>query len=281
MGKVLDGVAPHMIKDFEPLETMGPSLRTIVKELRENNVDVLINLLPVGSSKATRFYAKAAALAKVAFINGIPEFIASSRIYSRMFEKNKALVLGDDIKGQLGATIVHRVLASLISIRGSKIKKTYQLNVGGNSDFKNMLEQSRLKSKRKSKTLAVASTHSNLRKLMRNIFAGPSGYVEFLGNTKVAYIYIEAESFMNEPVIIDLKLVVNDKAMAASVLIDVTRLAKALKERGIHGSPGWASTPYFKHPPIIERSDYEALKKFYTNLEKLGIKIEPRRITIQ
>jgi len=198
-----------------------------------------------------------------------------------MFEKNKALVLGDDIKGQLGATIVHRVLASLISIRGSKIKKTYQLNVGGNSDFKNMLEQSRLKSKRKSKTLAIASTHSNLRELMRNIFAGPSGYVVFLGNTKVAYIYIEAESFMNESVIMDLKLVVNDKAMAASVLIDVTRLAKALKERGIHGSPEWASTPYFKHPPIIEKSDYEALKKFYTNLEKLGIKIEPRRITIQ
>ena len=278
MGRVLDGVAKHMIEDFEPANEPEPTLNDIVRDLEDSKVDVLVNLLPVGSAEASRFYAEAAAKAGVAFINCIPEFIASDIRYAKMFEENNALILGDDIKGQLGSTIVHRALASLIVMRGGEIVESYQLNVGGNTDFKNMLDQSRLASKRISKTMAVASTQPDPEKAFSNIFAGPSGYIPFLGNTKVAYIYIKALGFMGLPVTIDLKLVVDDKAMATAVLIDVVRLAKALKDKGVKGSPDWASAFYFKYPPKQPKSDEEALLNLYIELEKLGIEIEPKRL---
>jgi myo-inositol-1-phosphate synthase len=278
MGRVLDGVAEHMLEDFEPAVEPEPTEKDLAKELEEAGVDVLINLLPVGSAKASRFYAEVAAKAGTAFVNCIPEFIASDLHYAKMFEEGGTLILGDDIKGQLGSTIVHRALASLISMRGAEIVESYQLNVGGNTDFKNMLDHSRLTSKKISKTMAVASTQPEPEKLLSNLFAGPSGYIPFLGNTKVSYMYIKALGFMGLPVTIDLKLVVDDKAMATAVLVDVIRLAKALKDKGVRGAPEWASAFYFKYPPKQAKSDEEALLNLYMRLEELGIDVEPNRL---
>ncbi len=278
MGRVLDGVAEHMVEDFAPSDERQPTLEELADELRSYSVDVLVNLLPVGSREATRFYAEVAASAGVAFVNAIPEFVASDPRYSRLFEESGSLLLGDDIKGQLGSTAVHRALASLIAMRGGEVVESYQLNVGGNTDFKNMLDQLRLYSKRVSKTVAVATTQPAPERAVDRIFAGPSGYVPFLGNTKVSYIYIKALGFMGLPVVIDLKLTVDDKAMASAVLVDVVRLAKALVERGVRGSPGWASSFYFKHPPEPARSEEEALASLYEKLDELGIPVEPRRL---
>lgn len=278
MGRILDGVAEHMKDDFEPANEPEPTLRDIVKDLEDSDVDVLVNLLPVGSAQASRFYAEAAAKAGTAFINCIPEFIASDPGYSKMFEDGNAIILGDDIKGQLGSTIVHRALASLVAMRGGEIVESYQLNVGGNTDFKNMLDHSRLHSKKISKTVAVASTQPDPEKVLGSLFAGPSGYIPFLGNTKVAYIYMRILGFMGLPITVDLKLTVDDKAMASAVLADTVRLAKALKDVGVKGSPDWASAFYFKYPPKQAKSDEEALLNLYLKLEELGIDIEPKRL---
>ncbi len=278
MGRVLDGVAEHMVEEFDPSDERQPALEELAEELGSHSVDVLINLLPVGSREATGFYAEVAARAGVAFVNAIPEFVASDPRYPRLFEERGALVLGDDIKGQLGSTAVHRALASLVTMRGGEVVESYQLNVGGNTDFKNMLDQRRLDSKRVSKTMAVATTQPAPERAADRIYAGPSGYVPFLGNTKVSYVYVKASGFAGLPVTIDLKLTVDDKAMAAAVLVDVVRLAKALAERGVCGSPGWASSFYFKHPPEPARSDEEALSTLYGKLDELGISIEPRRL---
>ncbi|MCX8184680.1 MAG: inositol-3-phosphate synthase [Sulfolobales archaeon] len=278
MGRVLDGVAEHMREDFSPSDEPQPRLEELVDEVRSSSVDVLVNLLPVGSREASRFYAEVAARSGAAFVNCIPEFIASDRHYISLFEKFSTLILGDDIKGQLGATVVHRALASLVTMRGGEIVESYQLNVGGNTDFKNMLDLGRLDSKKVSKTMAVATTQSDPDSMLNKIFAGPSGYIPFLGNTKISYIYMKVSGFMGLPVIIDLKLTVDDKAMASAILADVVRLAKALKDRGIYGSPSWASSFYFKHPPVPAKSDEEALASLYRELEKLKIKIEPKRL---
>ncbi|MEM0351904.1 MAG: inositol-3-phosphate synthase [Sulfolobales archaeon] len=278
MGRVLDGVAEHMREDFPISDLRQPTLDELVDEVRSYSIDVLVNLLPVGSREASRFYAEVAAKAGAAFVNAIPEFIASDPEYSLLFEKYESLVLGDDIKGQIGATAVHRALASLITMRGGKVAESYQLNVGGNTDFKNMLDLQRLGSKKISKTMAVATTQPDPSTAAEKIFAGPSGYIPFLGNTKVSYIYIKALGFMNLPVVIDLKLTVDDKAMAAAVLVDVVRIAKVLRSRGIYGGPAWASGFYFKHPPKPAKSDEEALAILYKKLDELKIPIEPKRI---
>ncbi len=276
MGKILDGVADHMLDDFPLSNDPEPSADELVRELSDVGLDALINLLPVGSSKATRFYAEVAARAGVSFINCIPEFIASDESFKALYESNKATLLGDDIKGQLGATIVHRALARLIAMRGGEIVESYQLNVGGNTDFKNMLEQSRLHSKKISKTMAVASTQPEPHDAFNKIFAGPNGYIPFLGNTKVSYIYIKASAFMGLPVTLDVKLVVDDKAMASAVLVDVIRLTKVLHDSEVYGAPAWASGPYFKHPPQPVNSDEEALEDLYRHLDELKVEIEPR-----
>ncbi len=276
MGRILDGVAPHMVEDFEPADQPEPELEDIVRDLRENRVDVLVNLLPVGSSEATRFYARAAAEAGVAFVNGIPEFIASSEEFCGLFREKGAVLLGDDIKGQLGATIVHRALASLIANRGARLVEAYQLNVGGNTDFKNMVDHTRLHSKKISKTKAVITTQRNPDELWGRVYAGPSGYIEFLGNTKIAYMYMKAKAFAGSDVVIEVKLVVDDKAMATPVLVDAIRLAKALSDKGLSGCIDWASAFYFKHPPRPVRSDFEALQEMYRRLDELGIEIRPR-----
>ena len=278
MGKILDGVAPHMINVFKPAKQPEPTIDEIVKELNDTGVDVLVNLLPVGSHDATRFYAQAAAKAGVAFVNCIPEFIASDKKYDLLFKDNNALVLGDDIKGQLGATILHRTIASLITMRGCRLLKSYQLNIGGNTDFLNMIDPTRLTSKKISKTMAVASTQPDPNAIKNYIYAGPSGYVEFLGNTKVAYMYLEAESYGGAKLTIDVKLTVDDKSMASAVLADIVRIAKALSNRGVVGSPYWASAPFFKHPPKQFRSDWEALRALYSKFDEYGIDIKPKYV---
>ncbi len=280
MGRILDGVAPHMVEDFKPSKLPEPSEEELVNEILDLGVDVLVNLLPVGSEDATRFYAKVAARAGVAFVNAIPVFIASSPLDNivELASRNGAPILGDDIKGQLGSTIVHRALASLARMRGAKLVETYQLNIGGNTDFKNMLALERLKTKKESKTVAVASTQDNPETLLREekVYAGPSGYIPFLGNTKISHMYMKIKAFAGSDVEIEVKLKVDDKAMATAVLVDVIRIAKILKDNKLGGSIPWASAFYFKHPPIPVRTDYEALKMLYKGLEELGANVKPK-----
>jgi len=280
MGRVMDGVAPHMVEDFKPAELPEPSEHELIREVVDSGVDVLVNLLPVGSEEASRFYANVAAKAGVAFVNAIPVFIASSQ-YDSVVDlafKTGTPILGDDIKGQLGSTIVHRALASLSRMRGAKLVETYQLNIGGNTDFKNMLALERLKTKKESKTVAVASTQDNPETLLKEekVYAGPSGYIPFLGNTKISHMYMKIRAFAGSEVEIEVKLKVDDKAMATAVLVDVLRIAKILKENKLGGSIPWASAFYFKHPPTPVKSDYEALKMLYKGLEELGAEAKPK-----
>jgi myo-inositol-1-phosphate synthase len=280
MGRVMDGVAPHMVEDFKPIKLPEPSEYELVREVVDSGVDVLVNLLPVGSEGASRFYARVAAKAGVAFVNAIPVFIASSQhdgVVDLAF-KTGAPILGDDIKGQLGSTIIHRALASLARMRGARLVETYQLNIGGNTDFKNMLALERLKTKKESKTLAVASTQDNPEALLREekVYAGPSGYIPFLGNTKISHMYMRIKAFAGSEVEVEVKLKVDDKAMATAVLVDVLRIAKILKDSKLGGSIPWASAFYFKHPPTPVKSDYEALKMLYKGLEELGVEAKPK-----
>jgi len=206
----------------------------------------LINFTPVGSYKATRYYAQAALDAKVGFINAIPEFIASDPEWAKRFEDRKVPIAGDDIKSQLGATILHRTLVQLMLDRGIKPKKTYQLNIGGNTDFLNMTAEERLRFKRISKTEAVTS----LVDYEMPTRIGPSDYVPFLGDTKIAYIYLEGEKFGGFPVIIEAKLVVADSPNSAGTVIDVIRAVKLALDRGIGGPLISISAYAFKHPPV-------------------------------
>ncbi len=259
----MDGVAPHMVDRFRPVDK-GLSLDEVVDELRSSKADVLINLLPVGSEEATRFYAQAALNAKTAFVNGIPVFIASDPHgeWPRKFEKAGVPVLGDDVKGQLGATILHRTLVRLMHMRGVRVEETYQLNIGGNTDFENMLMEERLASKRVSKTRAVTSILPYGRRLEEEgkVRIGPSDYVPFLGNTKIAYIYVKGLSFGGLPVTIEAKLTVDDKSMCAGVLADAIRVAKIALDRKVSGPVPSASAALFKHPPIQASSDEEAME---------------------
>jgi len=269
-GPVLDGVAPHMKEKFDPHDK-DVAIGEVVDVLREAQAEVLINFLPVGSEEATRFYAKAAAEAGVAFINGIPVFIASDETgyWDRIYREKGVPLVGDDIKGQLGATILHRTLVRLMYMRGVKVEETYQLNIGGNTDFENMLMEERLKSKRKSKTEAVTSIlpyGEDLRRAGR-VRIGPSDFVPFLGNTKIAYIYLKGTSFAGFPVTIEAKLSVDDKSMFAGAMIDAIRGAKVALDRGVSGIVPSVSAPFFKHPPIQAPSDEIAMKWFEEFIE--------------
>ncbi len=264
-GPVLDGVAPHMKEAFDPHD-MEVAYESVVEELKNSKADVLVNLLPVGSEEATRFYAKAAADAGVAFVNGIPVFIASdpSGYWPRYYKEKGVPLLGDDVKGQVGATILHRTLVRLFHMRGVLVEETYQLNIGGNTDFLNMTVEERLASKRKSKTEAVTSILPYGKKLEAEgkVRIGPSDYVPFLGNTKICYIYIKGRSFADFPVYLDAKLVVDDKSMITGVLVDAIRAAKIAKDRGLAGIVPEASAYFFKHPPIQAPDDETAREWF-------------------
>jgi myo-inositol-1-phosphate synthase len=221
----------------------------------------MLNYLPVGSEAATRFYAECALEAGVAFINNIPVFIASAPGWADRFAQRKIPLIGDDIKSQLGATITHRVLTDLFKKRGVKLKRTYQLNTGGNTDFLNMLNRSRLSSKKKSKTEAVQSVASH-RLENENIHIGPSDYVAWQKDNKVCFIRMEGQLFGNIPMELELRLSVEDSPNSAGVTIDAIRCAKLALDRGVGGVLEAPSAYFCKHPPR-QFSDDEA----YTRIE--------------
>jgi myo-inositol-1-phosphate synthase len=244
-GPVLDGAAEHMRKVFNVYRNeVGPE--HVVEVLKESKAQILVNYLPVGSRKAARFYAQAALDAGCAFINCMPEFIASDGSWSRKFEERRLPIAGDDIKSQLGATILHRSIAKLCVDRGVIIDETYQLNLGGDTDFLNMTVEERLKTKRISKTEAVTSMVPY--DLPTRI--GPSDYVPFLGNKKICYLWLKGRKFGDRPLTMSVKLEVEDSPNSAGVVIDIIRAVKIALDRKIGGALLSISSYAFKHPPI-------------------------------
>jgi len=242
---ILDGVAEHMKEAFNVYNCNEVKQADIVRILEETKADMLVNYMPVGSRNATRFYAQAALDAGCALVNCIPEFIASDPLWSKKFEEKGLPVAGDDIKSQLGATILHRNLVRLCIDRGVRVEETYQLNLGGNTDFLNMTVEERLKTKRISKTEAVTSLVPY--DLPTRI--GPSDYVPFLGDKKICYILLKGRKFGNQPVTITAKLEVEDSPNSAGVVIDVVRAVKLALDRKIAGPLISISSYAFKHPP--------------------------------
>jgi myo-inositol-1-phosphate synthase len=258
-GPTLDGLGKYYREtiaesDDEPVD--------VVRVLKDARVDVLVSYLPVGSEEADKFYAQCAIDANVAFVNALPVFIASDPEWARKFEDAGVPIVGDDIKSQVGATITHRVLAKLFEDRGVVLDRTYQLNVGGNMDFKNMLERDRLESKKISKTQAVTS---NVQHDLgaRNVHIGPSDYVQWLDDRKWAYVRLEGRAFGDVPLNLEYKLEVWDSPNSAGVIIDAVRAAKIAKDRGIGGPVLSAASYFMKSPPVqyaddIARANLEA-----------------------
>ena len=252
MGKKLDGVADHMadFKDdrtFLVSDAAEPTREEVIADLKASGADVLMNYLPVGSQEATEFYAECAIEAGVAFVNNIPVFIASNPVWAKKFEDAGVAIIGDDIKAQLGATIVHRVLTDLFAKRGVKLDRTYQLNTGGNTDFLNMSNHRRLESKKISKTEAVQSVAAE-RMDDDNVHIGPSDYVPWQNDNKVCFLRMEGQLFGGVPMNIELRLSVEDSPNSAGVAIDMIRCAKIAKDRGIAGVIDPASAYFCKHP---------------------------------
>jgi myo-inositol-1-phosphate synthase len=254
-GMTHDGIGKYLSGIIKKAPGSTENISKIFKDL---GVDVVVNFLPVGSEEATKWYVEQVIDAGAAFVNGIPVFIASSEYWSKRFEEAGLPVLGDDIKSQVGATIVHRVLTQLLIERGIKIERTYQVNFGGNTDFLNMLERERLESKKISKTNAVRS-------LIpydigdENIHIGPSDYIPWLKDRKWCYIRIEGSAFGGVPLNIELKLEVWDSPNSAGVMIDAIRCAKIAKDRGLSGAIIEPSAYFFKTPPK-QIPDFEARK---------------------
>ncbi|MEM3012546.1 MAG: inositol-3-phosphate synthase [Candidatus Hadarchaeales archaeon] len=237
LGKYLTPVIPHRSK---------PKPVDVVRVLEDSKADILINYLPVGSYKASRFYAEAALKAGCGFVNCIPEFIVSDKGWAKRFQEAGLPCAGDDIKSQVGATILHRTLVKLLVDRGVKVEESYQLNIGGNTDFLNMLEEERLSSKRVSKTEAVSSQVPYEVPLR----IGPSDYVPFLKDNKVCYIFIRGRKFGDIPLTIDVKLSVEDSPNSAGVVIDALRAVKIAMDRKVAGPLLGVSAYFFKHPPV-------------------------------
>ena len=243
---IMDGVANHMREVFNVYDEKTEGHADVVKVLKDSKVEVLVNYLPVGSRDATRFYAQAAIDAGCAFVNCMPEFIGSNEGWSKKFEVAGLPVAGDDIKSQVGATILHRNLVRLCLDRGVIVDETYQLNLGGDTDFLNMTVEERLKTKRISKTEAVTSLVPY--DLPTRI--GPSDYVHFLGNKKICYITLKGRKFGDRPININVKLEVEDSPNSAGVVIDLIRAVKLALDRKIKGALISVSSYAFKHPPI-------------------------------
>jgi myo-inositol-1-phosphate synthase len=243
---IMDGVAPHMREPFNVYDDSGYDRANVVKVLKEAKAQVLVNYLPVGSHDAARFYAQAAMDAGCAFVNCMPEFIGSDKEWSRKFEAAGLPVAGDDIKSQVGATILHRTLVRLCLDRGVIVDETYQLNLGGDTDFLNMTVEERLKTKRISKTEAVTSLVPY--ELPTRI--GPSDYVGFLENKKICYLTLKGRKFGDRPITINAKLEVEDSPNSAGVVIDLIRAAKIALDRKISGALLSMAAYAFKHPPV-------------------------------
>jgi myo-inositol-1-phosphate synthase len=268
MGRILDGYSEHMAewpdeRTFLLADAAEPDQAEVVRTLRDTETDVLLNYLPVGSQQATEFYAECALEAGVAFVNNMPVFIASDPAWAKRFADAGVPVIGDDIKAQLGATIVHRVLTDLFHKRGVKLDRTYQLNTGGNTDFLNMSNRKRLASKKVSKTEAVQSV-AEQRLDDENIHIGPSDYVAWQNDNKVCFLRMEGRLFGGVPMNIELRLSVEDSPNSAGVAIDMIRCAKLAKDRGLSGPIHAASAYFCKHPPKQTTDDeaFEQLEAF-------------------
>lgn len=242
-GRTLDGLGTQM---RDEITESGEPEANVVESLRRSKTDVLVSYLPVGSQRATEWYALRALEAGCAFVNCIPVFIASDADWRRRFEQARLPIVGDDIKSQVGATIVHRVLANLFRDRGVELNQTYQLNFGGNADFKNMLERERLMSKKLSKTRSVTS---QVDVAPQSIHVGPSDHVPWLTDRKFAYIRMEGTGFGGSPMSVELKLEVWDSPNSAGVVIDAVRCAKLALDRGIGGALVGPSSYFMKSPP--------------------------------
>ncbi|HZG98052.1 MAG TPA: inositol-3-phosphate synthase, partial [Nocardioidaceae bacterium] len=251
-GPTLDGLGRYYRETIE--EADGEPV-DVVQVLRDSNADVLVSYLPVGSEEADKHYAQCAIDAGVAFVNALPVFIASDQEWAQKFSDAGVPIIGDDIKSQVGATITHRVLARLFEERGVVLDRTYQLNVGGNMDFKNMLERDRLESKKVSKTQAVTSniTHDLGAK---NVHIGPSDYVQWLDDRKWAYVRLEGRAFGDVPLSLEYKLEVWDSPNSAGIIIDAIRAAKIALDRGI-GGPILSASSYLMKSPPVQRPDDE------------------------
>jgi myo-inositol-1-phosphate synthase len=251
-GHTLDGLGKYY---RETIDESDSDPVDVVTTLKETQADVLVCYLPVGSEEAAKFYAQCAIDAGVAFVNALPVFIASDPVWAKRFEDAGVPIIGDDIKSQVGATITHRVMARLFEDRGVVLDRTYQLNVGGNMDFKNMLERDRLESKKVSKTQAVTS---NIGHDMgaRNVHIGPSDYVQWLDDRKWAYVRLEGRAFGDVPLNLEYKLEVWDSPNSAGIIIDAIRAAKIAKDRGV-GGPILSASSYLMKSPPVQRPDDE------------------------
>jgi myo-inositol-1-phosphate synthase len=281
MGKILDSFADHM-KNYDEKYTFLLSDQKegtkddIVRAFQESGADILLNYLPVGSERAAKFYADCALIAGVGFINNMPVFIASNPKWAGKFERKGLPIIGDDIKSQLGATIVHRILANLFKKRGVQLERTYQLNTGGNTDFLNMLDRTRLASKRKSKTEAVQSQYDNLLD-NENIHIGPSDWVAWQKDNKICFLRMEGKLFGDIPMNLELRLSVEDSPNSAGVVIDAIRCCKLALDRGESGVLNGPSAYFMKHPPI-QCTDDEAYQKVEEFIRESRAKRAERKI---
>ncbi len=244
-GETLDGLGRYLRDEIAESDQPVADVAGVLERTR---TDVLVSYLPVGSQRATEWYVERALEAGCAFVNCIPVFIASNPDWRRRFEARRLPIVGDDIKSQVGATIVHRVLANLFRERGVRLDRTYQLNFGGNTDFQNMLERDRLESKKLSKTRAVAS-QLDVPMAPENIHVGPSDYVPWLSDRKFCYIRMEGTTFGGVPLNLELKLEVWDSPNSAGIVIDAVRCAKLALDRGIGGALVGPSSYFMKSPP--------------------------------
>ncbi|QCE33434.1 inositol-3-phosphate synthase [Acetobacteraceae bacterium] len=268
MGATLDGISEHMAdypdnRRFIRADQKDPTKEEVVKILKESGAKILLNYMPVGSSKASEFYAECALEAGLGFVNNIPVFIASNPKFAERFEKANLPIIGDDIKSQLGATITHRVLMDTFAKRGVKMDHTYQLNTGGNTDFLNMKNQSRLASKKISKTEAVQAVAKN-RMEDEDIHVGPSDYVPWQNDNKIAFIRMEGRLFGDVPMNVELRLSVEDSPNSAGVAIDMIRCCQLALDHKIGGVLGGPSAYFCKHPPVqyADPIAYEMVENF-------------------
>jgi myo-inositol-1-phosphate synthase len=258
MGEVLDGVSEHM-KDYPEdriFLVANEKPCHVEKVLKDSGVEILLNYLPVGSDQATQFYAEACLSAGVSLINCMPSFIASDPRWARRFEEKGIPVVGDDVKSQMGATIIHRVLAKLFEDRGVKLDRTYQINTGGNTDFLNMLNRNRLKNKRISKTEAIQS-QLGVPLEPENIHIGPSDYVPWQNDNKVCFLRMEGRGFGEVSLNLELRLSVEDSPNSGGMTIDTIRCCQLARERGI-GGPLLSISAYAMKHPIVQIPDNEA-----------------------
>ncbi|WP_451986067.1 inositol-3-phosphate synthase [Azospirillum endophyticum] len=272
-GPTLDGIGKYLAGDI--VESERPVVN-VAETLRRSGTDILVSYLPVGSQQATEFYAEQALEAGCAFVNCIPVFIASNPDWARRFAERGLPIIGDDIKSQVGATIVHRMLANLFRERGVRLDRTYQLNFGGNTDFKNMLERERLESKKISKTQAVTS-QLDVPLDPDDVHVGPSDHVPWLTDRKWAHIRLEGTTFGGVPLNVELKLEVWDSPNSAGIVIDAVRCAKLALDRGIAG-PLVGPSSYFMKSPPEQFTDHEARERTLRFIAGEPFETKPTRL---